>query len=102
MHINNLTEVQLEVLGLLQEEAAELIQELSKVRRNGTDFKRHSKDVTNIQHVGRELVDLQILIDIAAYAGLFDKVEDLTSYTVDKKERLKTWTNLPNSIIESI
>ena len=98
---NDLNAVQEELVGLLQEEAAEFIQELSKVRRTGLAFKRRGKDVTNQHHLQRELIDLLILIAMATEAGLFDEDFDADSYTEEKLERLKIWTNLPHSLLEN-
>lgn len=102
IHQHNLTEVQLELVGLLQEEAAEIIQELSKVRRTGTSFCRRGGDKYTIQFVLEELEDLKMLLEISELAGLFDKCKDVADYRREKKERLKKWTNLPHSLIESI
>lgn len=99
---NNLNELQEEVLGLIQEEAAEIIQELSKIRRTGTHFYRNGGTTPTISFLARELVDFNLLLEIADRVGLFDGLENDMGYFEQKKESLKKWTNIPHSIIESI
>jgi hypothetical protein len=99
---NNLTEVEEELIGLLQEEAAEIIQELSKVRRTGMKFCRAGKDVPNTTFARKEIIDFMLLLGIAAEAGMFIEEDfDVDEYCVEKLARLKEWTNLPHSLIEN-
>jgi NTP pyrophosphatase (non-canonical NTP hydrolase) len=102
MHSNDLNSVQEELVGLLQEEAAELIQGLSKIRRVGTQFKCHGGEETNQDLLMKELVDVLLLVDMAFREGVFDDTFDIEAYVEYKKEKLKKWTNLPHSLIESI
>jgi len=99
-HQNNLNTTQLELVGLLQEEAAEIIQELSKIRRTGTDFCRNGKNVPNNHFVQREFIDFMLLMEMATKAGLFDENFDADEYVVEKFKRLKEWTNLPHGLID--
>lgn len=100
-HENNLDAVQEELVGLLQEEAAEIIQELSKIRRTGTEYCRNGKDVPNTHFVQKEIVDFMLLLEMATRVGLFDEDFDADEYVVTKLKRLKEWTNLPHYLIES-
>jgi hypothetical protein len=102
LHENNLDTVQEELVGLLQEEAAEIIQELSKIRRTGTDFCRNGKAVPNKHFVQKEIIDFLLLVEMAEDAGLFDPDFDADGYVAEKLERLKLWTNLPHSLIENM
>lgn len=99
---NNLTTDQLEVLGLLQEEAADITQALSKIRRFGTEFKSTDNTVTSIQQVERKITNFLMVTELASRLGLFDTAIDEDDYPDMKKEELKQWTNLPHSLIESI
>lgn len=103
MHTNDLSPLQEELIGLLQEEAAEIIQELSKLRRTGTRFCRNGRDVPTIDYVNQEITDFNMLLEIGTLIGLFNNLSyEKSDYRIEKKERLKQWTNIPHSLIESI
>lgn len=102
-HTHNLDVVQEELVGLLQEEAAEIIQELSKVRRTGTDFLRGGGAVPTRHYLQKEIIDFMLLLEMAYASGLFGEEDfDTDEYVAQKLERLKVWTNLPHSLIESM
>jgi len=102
MHSNDLNSVQEELVGLLQEEAAEIIQGLSKIRRVGTQFKCHGGEETNQDLLMKELTDFMMLLHMGFQEGIFNDKFDTPAYVEYKKEKLKKWTNLPHSLIESI
>lgn len=95
-----LTEEQSEVLGIWQEEAAEVIQELSKLRRSGPDFGRKGTDVTNMVHLQHEVLDFMILMDLAIETGLFEPPSEAMAneYWNFKHEKLKKWSKLGNAV----
>ena len=86
-----------EVMDILQEECAEVIQAVSKISRFGLDNLKPGKPKTNREHLEEELGDLLAMIDILQ--GL-----DIVSYTNIEKaseakmEKLRIWSNIFNKI----
>lgn len=82
-----------EVMDILQEECAEVIQAVSKIRRFGIDNVKPGKPKTNREHLEEELGDLYAMIDIlqeldiVSWAGIEKAAEA-------KREKLKTWSNI--------
>jgi NTP pyrophosphatase (non-canonical NTP hydrolase) len=82
-----------EVLDILQEEAAEVIQAVSKIRRFGWDNKHPESDQNNLEHLEEELGDMQAMIEILMEMG----VASWGNVTVAKRakiEKLKKWSNI--------
>jgi NTP pyrophosphatase (non-canonical NTP hydrolase) len=84
-----------EVMDILQEECAEVIQAVSKISRFGLDNYKPGKPKTNREHLEEELGDLITMIDILHSM-------DIVSWTnIDraaeaKREKLKKWSNIQN------
>jgi len=84
-----------EVMDILQEECAEVIQAVSKISRFGLDNFKPGKPKTNRQHLEEELGDMITMIDILHSM-------DIVSWTnIDcaaeaKREKLKKWSNIQN------
>lgn len=84
-----------EVMDILQEECAEVIQAVSKIRRFGMDNSKHGTDQTNRAHLEEELGDMLAMIDILM-------VNDIVSWgnlhqaKRAKIEKLKKWSNIQN------
>jgi NTP pyrophosphatase (non-canonical NTP hydrolase) len=76
-----------EILTILQEEAAEVIQIASKIHR----FGRHPD---NMKRLEQELGDLQCMIDLCIEHQFVDEAR-LQLYAQDKRQKLKTWSNIP-------
>jgi len=76
-----------EILTILQEEAAEVIQIASKIHRFG-----YHPD--NIKRLEQELGDLQCMIDLCIEHQFVDEAR-LQLYAQDKRQKLKTWSNIP-------
>jgi NTP pyrophosphatase (non-canonical NTP hydrolase) len=82
-----------EVMDILQEECAEVIQAVSKIRRFGIDNHKPGKPKTNREHLEEELGDLYAMIDILQEL-------DIVSWTnIEKaaeaqREKLKTWSTI--------
>ena len=76
-----------EILTILQEEAAEVIQIVSKIHRFG-----HHSD--NIKRLELELGDLQCMIDLCIEHQLVDETR-IQLYAKDKREKLRNWSNIP-------
>lgn len=82
-----------EVLDILQEEAAEVIQAVSKIRRFGWNNTHPDADQNNLEHLEEELGDMQAMIEILMEMG----VASWGNVTVAKRakiEKLKKWSNI--------
>lgn len=84
-----------EALGILQEECAEVIVEVSKIRRFGLDSVHYKSEM---QHTHRTMLEIEIgdvlaLVDILMDRGLVDQTR-LDQYKQNKKEKLKQWSNI--------
>jgi len=76
-----------EILTILQEEAAEVIQIASKIHR----FGMHTDNMKGLE---QELGDLQCMINLCIEHHLVDETM-LQIRTQEKREKLKTWSNIP-------
>lgn len=85
-----------EILTILQEEAAEVIQIASKIHRFGfnTDSCTHDHFVSNSRRLEEELGDLQCMIDLCVEYQLVDELM-LQIRKKEKREKLKKWSNIP-------
>ena len=84
-----------EVMDILQEECAEVIQAVSKISRFGIDNLKPGKPKTNREHLEEELGDMLAMIDIM----LANKVVSRDNLEVAKRakiEKLKKWSNIQN------
>lgn len=82
-----------ETLGILQEECAEVIVEVSKCRRFGLNSVHYK---TNIEHslmLEQELGDVLAMIDILVEQGIVDRTR-LGTATLAKKQKLKQWSKI--------
>lgn len=75
-----------EIVTILAEECAELIQEIMKMKRKNNYA---SSPFMN------EVADVLLMIDLAKQAGLISE-EHLTIRTPIKRNKLKQWSNLFN------
>lgn len=84
-----------EVMDILQEECAEVIQAVSKIRRFGMDNAKHGTGQTNREHLEEEVGDMLAMIDIL----LINDVVSWGNLHIAKRakiEKLKKWSNIPN------
>ena len=82
-----------EIMDILQEECAEVIQAVSKVRRFGIDNYKPGKSKTNREHLEEELGDLLAMVDIM----LEQDIVSWGNLEVAKKakiEKLRKWSNI--------
>jgi hypothetical protein len=84
-----------EALGILQEECAEVIVEVSKVRRFGLDTAHYKSDM---QHTHRAMLEMEIgdilaLVDILLEQGILEQSR-LDTYKQNKKDKLKIWSKI--------
>ena len=82
-----------EVMDILQEECAEVIQMVSKIRRFGLD-EMHLKDgETNRFLLNEEIGDLMCCIDILVDNGIINQT-DIKIAKGKKIEKLKKWSTI--------
>jgi len=87
-----MTEKQREILGILQEECAEVIQAISKCVRFGID-NSHKSGNTQRENLSMEVGDLVCMIGLMIEAGLV-KEEDINRAKDEKIEKLKVYSNI--------
>ena len=82
-----LNKVQEEILTILQEECAEVIQAVSKVRRFG--------EAGNIEQLEQEIADVLCMINLAYRHGIMVKNEERVQNRITvKEERLKKYSSI--------
>jgi NTP pyrophosphatase (non-canonical NTP hydrolase) len=84
-----------EALGILQEECAEVIVEVSKIRRFGLDTAHFRSDM---QHTHRTMLEMEVgdvlaLVDIILEQGVIDQAR-LDQYKQNKKDKLRKWSKI--------
>ena len=82
-----------EVMDILQEECAEVIQAVSKINRFGIDNLKPGKSKTNREHLEEELGDMLAMIDIMLELNLVD-MNNLEIAKTAKVEKLMKWSNI--------
>jgi NTP pyrophosphatase (non-canonical NTP hydrolase) len=80
-----------EVLVILQEECAEVIQAVSKIHRFGLDDTYNGH--TNFYNLVKELGDLRCMINLFLDKHQVDNYE-VEEYERHKLEKLKTWSTI--------
>ena len=82
-----------EVMDILQEECAEVIQAVSKISRFGIDNFKPGKLKTNREHLEEELGDMLAMIDIMLEFSVVS-IDNLETAKKAKIEKLKQWSNI--------
>jgi hypothetical protein len=82
-----------EALGILQEECAEVIQEVSKIRRFGLDTTHYKTGLLHKTMLEIEVGDVLSLVDILIEQGILT-LEGLEIAKKNKKLKLKEWSNI--------
>ena len=82
-----------EVMDILQEECAEVIQAVSKISRFGIDNLKPGKPKTNREHLEEELGDMLAMIDILKEKGIVSGA-CLETAKHAKIEKLKQWSQI--------
>lgn len=82
-----------EALGILQEECAEVIVEVSKIRRFGLDSVHYKTNETHNEMLETEVGDMLALVDILIEQGVLD-TRSLDAAKDAKKQKLKQWSNI--------
>lgn len=88
-----MNEQEREVMNILSEECAEVIQAVSKCHRFGMDNFKPGKPKTNRQHLEEELGDLLAMIALLEKMGVISE-QALKDATIAKIEKLKKWSNI--------
>jgi NTP pyrophosphatase (non-canonical NTP hydrolase) len=83
-----------EALLILAEECAEVIQAISKCQRFGIDVCKPGKPRTNREHLETELGDVIAMIEILRDDLGLVSLNNIEESRVQKREKLKTWSNL--------
>jgi NTP pyrophosphatase (non-canonical NTP hydrolase) len=83
----------LEALGILQEECAEVIQNVSKCRRFGLENEYLNGAGTQRENLEKEVGDVLAMIDILIDQGVLDSVT-LDVARANKKQKLKKWSTI--------
>ena len=82
-----------EVMDILQEECAEVIQAVSKISRFGIDNLKPGKPKTNREHLEEELGDMLAMIDIMLEKSVIS-LDHLEIAKKAKIEKLIKWSNI--------
>ena len=82
-----------EALGILQEECAEVIVEVSKCRRFGFDSQHYRTGILHSKMLEIEVGDMLALVDILVEQGILS-TEGLDVARANKKEKLKLWSRI--------
>ena len=88
-----------EVMNILSEECAEVIQAISKCHRFGIDNFKPGKPKTNREHLEEELGDLMAMVDILIKMEVIDPAVVEVAKRA-KIEKLKKWSTIEN--LESV
>ena len=82
-----------EVMSILQEECAEVIQAVSKINRFGIENQKLGEIKTNRQHLEEELGDLAAMITLLEMNGVISQL-NIEKAKLAKFEKLKKWSNI--------
>lgn len=82
-----------EVMNILSEECAEVIQAVSKCHRFGLDNYKPGKPKTNCEHLEEELGDLLAMIDILLEMDVITEASVMQA-KVAKIDKLKKWSTI--------
>ena len=82
-----------EALGILQEECAEVIVEVSKCNRFGMSSKHYKTGIQHSKMLEMEIGDVLAMVDILVDQGVLDR-DELDIAIQNKKEKLKLWSNI--------
>jgi NTP pyrophosphatase (non-canonical NTP hydrolase) len=83
-----------EIMLILQEEGAEVIQAVSKCMRFGPDQIKPGKEVTNIGMLEEEIGDFLAMVELLTDLDIGVTTEGLEKAKKNKFEKLKLWSNV--------
>ena len=82
-----------EILNILQEECAEIIQMVSKIRRFGIDQQHLKADKPNRQKLTEEIGDVLAMINLCIEYKIVDQ-SNVIAAQINKFDKLKQWSNI--------
>lgn len=82
-----------EIMSILQEENAEVIQAISKCFRFGLNNRKPGKPLTNKEHLEVELGDVLAMIELLQNLGIISE-KALEESKEKKFEKLKKWSTV--------
>jgi NTP pyrophosphatase (non-canonical NTP hydrolase) len=82
-----------EIMDILQEECAEVIQMVSKCRRFGIDNTHIKSGESNRARLTEEMGDMLCMLKLAQDFGIVDVTEVLTA-SLAKEEKLRKWSSI--------
>jgi NTP pyrophosphatase (non-canonical NTP hydrolase) len=82
-----------EVMNILSEECAEVIQAVSKCHRFGLNNFKPGKPLTNAQHLEGEIGDVLAMVDLLKSYDIITE-EGLNTAKQAKIEKLKQWSGI--------
>lgn len=82
-----------EILNILQEECAELIQMVSKCRRFGIDQQHLKADKPNREKLTEEIGDVLAMINLCISSNIVDQTKIILAQE-NKYKKLKEWSNI--------
>lgn len=82
-----------EIMNILSEECAEVIQAVSKCHRFGLHNAKPGKPLTNAEHLEGEIGDLLAMVDLLISKGVIEE-ENLELAKHAKFEKLKKWSTI--------
>jgi NTP pyrophosphatase (non-canonical NTP hydrolase) len=82
-----------EVMNILSEECAEVIQAISKCHRFGLNNYKPGKPLTNAQHLEGEIGDLLAMVDLLQSLNVVT-AEGMEAAKQAKFEKLEKWSNI--------
>jgi len=80
-----------QILDIFQEEAAECIQAVSKVKRFGIDNTYNG--VCNRDHLEEEIGDMIAMIELIAEGDMIN-MSNVYKYALAKKDKLRKWSTI--------
>jgi NTP pyrophosphatase (non-canonical NTP hydrolase) len=84
-----------EAMGILQEECAEVIVEVSKCRRFGLNSLHYKTGIKHSTMLEMEIGDVLAMIDILVEQGVIDR-NALEVASEEKKRKLHMWSSIYN------
>ena len=88
-----MTDQQREILNILAEECAEVIQAISKIQRFGLENYKPGKPKTNQEHLEEEVGDLVAMISLLTESCII-REHHIEIYKQQKFQKLKSWSNI--------
>jgi NTP pyrophosphatase (non-canonical NTP hydrolase) len=82
-----------EILLILQEECAEVIQAVSKILRFGMESRHPTTNINNKDHLTEEIGDLMAMLKLVVDSHMVSEDECLDAAN-NKLEKLKKWSNI--------